>query len=234
MEARRGDTPLFIVETQSAMIELLARSRDDISGKIGAAQALRLLRWKLADLRSGKVAIDELVVSQRLSRELSEYKALSPVARALQQLQAVGKDLRPGQQVRFVFTRGKPGVYAWDLPNPPDPRSLDLERYSTLLLRAAFTVLEPFGVEESQLSGLTQKQSAYQLRFRRQSKQPDVKRSALPSLSALDAIMVRAKPQLQHARDPAAVSARRPGLTSSPSTAEAKSAHSTADKPIEL
>jgi DNA polymerase II len=172
IEARRGDTAPFIAETQMAMIELLAQSRHDITGKVGTAKAMKLLRRRLAELHSGKVAVDQLVVSQRLSRELGEYKALSPVARALQQLQAVGKELRPGQQVRFVYTRGKPGVYAWDLPNPPDPRSLDLQRYVTLLLRAAFAILEPFGMEESQINGLAQNQPAYQLRFKKQINRP--------------------------------------------------------------
>jgi DNA polymerase-2 len=166
IEARRGDTPHFVAETQMAMIELLAQAHETATTKAGLRRPLALLRRRLAELRSGKVAADELVVSQRLSRALDEYKALSPVARALQQLQAAGKDLRPGQQVRFVYTRGKPGVRAWDLPDPPDPRSLDLERYATLLLRAGHTVLEPFGLNEGLVEGLAQRQPVRQLRLR--------------------------------------------------------------------
>jgi DNA polymerase elongation subunit (family B) len=122
-----------------AMIELLAQARETATTKAGLRRPLALLRRRLAELRSGKVAADELVVSQRLSRALDEYKALSPVARALQQLQAAGKDLRPGQQVRFVYRAENPAC-APGSPDPPDPRSLDLERYATLLLRAG-TVL---------------------------------------------------------------------------------------------
>jgi hypothetical protein len=44
--------------------------------------------------------------------------------------------------VRFLYTRGKPGVRAWDVPEPPDTRSLDVKRYQTLLTRAVETVLE--------------------------------------------------------------------------------------------
>ena len=231
VEARRGDTPPFIAETQTKMIELLAQSRHDISGKVGITRAMKLLRRRLAELRSGKVAVDELVVSQRLSRELSEYKALSPVARALQQLQLVGKELRPGQQVRFIYTRGKPSVYAWDLPSPPDPRSLDLERYATLLLRAAFAVLEPFGMEEDQLPGLARKQPAYQLKFRRQANQPAENRYDPRKLTAADMNRIRElrPPQSAPAQDEEL--SRQARSANYPIIAGEKSAHLGADKP---
>jgi hypothetical protein len=77
---------------------------------------------------------------------LDAYRSPSPVALAAGQLAAVGKSVRPGQQVRFLHTLGAPGVYAWDLPSAPNPRSLDLKRYARLLLRAASTVLQPLGV----------------------------------------------------------------------------------------
>jgi hypothetical protein len=67
------------------------------------------------------------------------------------QLQAAGKIMRPGQNVRFLYMRGHPGVHAWDLPQAPDPRALDLARYTTLLVRAAACALQPFGLDEQQV-----------------------------------------------------------------------------------
>jgi DNA polymerase-2 len=166
IEARRGDTPRFVAEVQMAMLELLAQARAAENLEIGLKKALTLLRRKLAELRRGKVPIEALVVSQRLSRELDEYRTMSPVARALQQLLPIGKELRPGQRVRFVYTRGKPSVYAWDLPEPPDYRAIDLERYAVLLLRAAHTVLEPFGLSKETVEGLAHPVPARQLRMR--------------------------------------------------------------------
>jgi len=43
--------------------------------------------------------------------------------------------------VRFIYTRGQPGVRAWDLPGRLDPRTLDVDRYAVLLERAAAQVL---------------------------------------------------------------------------------------------
>jgi DNA polymerase-2 len=174
IEARRGDTPIFIAETQMEMLELLARVRANEDGKAGLQQALALLRRRLAQLRSGKVPAEKLVISQRLSRELDAYKAFSSVARALQQLQAAGKGLRPGQRVRFTYTRGRPGVRAWDLPDPPDLRTLDLDRYAVLLLRAAHTILGPFGLSDELVDGLSHQHPVRQLRFKRSNLQRNI------------------------------------------------------------
>jgi hypothetical protein len=59
--------------------------------------------------------------------------------------------MRPGQMVQFLFTLGKPGVHAWDLPETPDPKVLDIARYTELFVRAVASVLQPVGVEETML-----------------------------------------------------------------------------------
>jgi len=49
--------------------------------------------------------------------------------------------------VKFLLVRSGSGVQAWDLPEKPDPRSLDVERYVELMLRAAGSVLQPLGYD---------------------------------------------------------------------------------------
>lgn len=151
IELRRRDTPAFVVETQAEMLRLLARAPDAeaLPGLLPEVQAL--VRRRLSDLKRGRIPLEKLVVRQTLSRTLEEYRSPSPAARALLQLQPLGKSLRPGQAVRLVYTRGEPGVYAWDLPDRPDPRILDVAIYQKLLLRAAEAVLEPLGVTPRQL-----------------------------------------------------------------------------------
>jgi len=45
--------------------------------------------------------------------------------------------------VCFSFHAGKPGVRAWDVPDQPHTRCIDLPRYRTLFERAVHTVLDP-------------------------------------------------------------------------------------------
>lgn len=166
IEARRRDTPGFIAETQMELLRCLAMAEEP---ETALPAALGLLRRRLADLSAGRAPLEGLILKQRLTRELNAYRSPSPAAWAARQLQEVGKTIRPGQRVRFIYTRGRPGVRAWDLPDPPDPLLVDVERYRRLTLRAAAAVLEPFGAGETSLQvwasgGATQprlKQIAY-------------------------------------------------------------------------
>jgi DNA polymerase-2 len=151
IEARRRDTPAWAANAQMKLLEHLAKAEsvEAVHGLIPEGVALLHNEWQ--NLQVGCVTPEDLLISQRLSRELSEYRARSPVARAVLQLSKAGKSIKPGQRIRYLFTRGDPGVYAWDLGNPPKPGALDCQRYLTLLVRAASTILQPFGVEQTEL-----------------------------------------------------------------------------------
>lgn len=151
LEARRKDTAPWIAARQMELLEYLAQAESLAALPARLPGAVQRLRRALADLAAGRVPLEELRVAQKLSRDLAAYRTPSPAARAAAQLKAIGKDLQPGQRVRFLFTRGKPGVYAWDLPIPPQPTWVDIPRYRTLLLRAAHAVLGPFGIDEASL-----------------------------------------------------------------------------------
>ena len=151
IEARRRDTAPFVARVQMELLQHLAQAQnaDQLSACLPGAAAI--LRRRLAELSSRRVPLEELLVAQKLSRELSAYTDPSPAARAALQLQAIGKTIRPGQRVRFFYMRGKPDVHAWDLPDLPNPAALDIARYQILLVRAAGTILQPMGVDEDLL-----------------------------------------------------------------------------------
>ena len=161
IEARRRDTPPFIARTQAEMLVELAHVSRDAPVDMYLPKILATLRRKLAALRAGRLPLEQLLVAQKLSRTLDEFRTPSPVARAATQLLAAGKTTSPGERVRFLYTRGEPRVYAWNLPQPPDPASVDVDRYSELLLRAATTMLEPFGLSEQLLSQWLFSNAAY-------------------------------------------------------------------------
>jgi DNA polymerase elongation subunit (family B) len=148
---RRSDTPHFIVNTQLDMLKILAKERDPRKLRDLVPEALVMLRERLAALKKGEIPLEELVVTQTLSRELNNYSVLSSLAVAAKQLEANGKTVKMGQRVRYIHIGPGPGVHAWDLPSPPDPRNIDFLRYRELLLRAAHEVLEPLGVKEKVL-----------------------------------------------------------------------------------
>ena len=143
IELRRRDTTLWVRRIQLAVLNLLAQA--DTSQELADClpDVLDFVERAKRDLKGGRVHLDELVVTQKLSRELTGYKSPSPAARAALQLQAAGHAVAPGQSMRFLFTRGHPGVQAWELGEALDPRRLDTTRYCSLLDRAMRTVLDP-------------------------------------------------------------------------------------------
>jgi DNA polymerase-2 len=152
IEARRRDTAPFIAETQMSLMEILAQAPDaDHLGEV-LPMAKEYARKQLKALLAHQLPLDKLLVAQKLSRELGEYSSPSPAARAVRQLQAAGKTVRPGQRVRFLFTLGSPGVQTWDVPEKPDIRCVDVKRYRVLFERAVETVLKP--IEQSVTGGV--------------------------------------------------------------------------------
>lgn len=107
-----------------------------------------LVERKQADLCDGRVPLEKLLVHQTVSRNSNEYRAPTPAATAMKQLEEMGKSLNPGQSIRFLYIRGKQHARAWDLSEDSDPRTIDIPRYTCLLTRAIKTILEPvIGIE---------------------------------------------------------------------------------------
>ena len=142
IEARRRDTAPLLSKTQMSILEILAKASDANSFGTVLPLVERFISSKFRDLRDGRVPLEDLVMRQRLSRELDAYRTPSQAARAAIQLAEIGKTMRAGQSVRFIITRGKPGVHAWDLPTEVDRKTIDVARYQVLLQRAIRTVLD--------------------------------------------------------------------------------------------
>lgn len=146
LDARRRDTPPWIAQTQTALIEYLARAPDADRLPDYLPGALDLLRQALHRLEAGRVPPADLLAAQRLSRPPEKYASPSPAARAALQLRAAGKDPQAGQRVRFLYVYGKSRVWAWDRPEPCNARQIDLRVYRKLMLRAAADVFQPLGI----------------------------------------------------------------------------------------
>jgi DNA polymerase II len=160
---RREDTPAFVANTQIEILQCLAREKDSSRLVNICPDVLRILRTRISALEHRTVPIQELLITQTLSRELDAYRVLSPVARAASQLQAMGKNIRMGQRIHFIYTRTEQGVRAWDLPEPLQPAWVDTARYKDLLFRAAQEILQPLGVTEPVLRNWIFSQASYLL-----------------------------------------------------------------------
>jgi hypothetical protein len=121
-----------------------ANSLDEVINFL--SEAANLVCQAKQDLRNGLVPLEELVVTQSLSRAVEGYTSPSPAARAALQLQAIGNEIAPGQFMRFIFVRGEERVRVWELGI--DARMVDVKRYCALLDRAVSGVVCMFEKEE--------------------------------------------------------------------------------------
>jgi DNA polymerase-2 len=158
---RRGDTPRFIANTQEEILKLLAGEKDPARLANAFPNILNVLQKRISALDQRAVPVQELLITQILSRELNTYRVPSSAARAACQLQAVGRSIRMGQKIHFIYTKTKQGVYAWDLPKPLDVTLVDIARYKEFLFRAAYEVLQPLGVTERVLRNWMFCQASY-------------------------------------------------------------------------
>jgi DNA polymerase elongation subunit (family B) len=134
------------------MLQILARETDPTKLTRLLPDVIRLLQNKVVALYQQTLPIDEFLITQRLSRDLTEYKVPSPVARAGMQLQRAGKNIQMGQKIQFVHSRKELRVHAWDLSEPCPVQHIDTSQYKELLMRAAHEILQPLGITEKLLA----------------------------------------------------------------------------------
>ena len=165
IEIRRRDTPLFIGKTQVEILEYLALAENASELRKFVPGAVAIVQKKMRELARLEFDVEELWITQRLSRELQAYRVATPSATAAGQLYSIGKELQPGQKVQFIYIRGKPGVFARELPIQPEVEMVDIKKYQLLLLRAAETVLKPFGWDQEALRSISGGIPALQKKF---------------------------------------------------------------------
>jgi DNA polymerase II len=151
IEARRRDTAPWVAETQMALLEHLAQAPEAKSCP-SCYQGL----WRCSAGHGG------LAEWARAPGKTGGRPKVQPRPGSLPHSlpSGAGGSSAPGRSVKdgtgtacafHLYARGKPGVYAWHLPNPPSVEWVDTARYRTLLVRAGHTVLGPLGIDEQSL-----------------------------------------------------------------------------------
>src|SRR5574337_1228336 len=154
IEVRRSDMPALVVQMQEQMLRRMFHCPTLAGVRAALPEILSILEEALTRLRSGEVEAVDLVVTNTLSQEVSEYRHNTVQAITARTLDRHGARLHPGEAVQFIITKAAAKV--------PEDRvrlytllgtdwSYDTEAYATLLLRAAATTLELFGYPEERL-----------------------------------------------------------------------------------
>jgi DNA polymerase I len=145
---RRRDTPALVEDLQRDMLGLLATARDAPGFLELVPSTLEVLDRYVAELRSGTVDRQRLIMRKSISRRLEEYVQFNDSVAALRQLHDQGFDLQPGQSVEYLIIDSE-SKRSWErvraAPFLSGDEGYDAERYVEFALRGAAELLSPFG-----------------------------------------------------------------------------------------
>ncbi|MFX0093228.1 MAG: DNA polymerase domain-containing protein, partial [Candidatus Hodarchaeota archaeon] len=104
IEIRQSSSPVFIKKLQQDLLNVLAKVRTKQQFGIQVLHAQQIVKNYVELLKTGKVPLDELLVTIRLSRSPREYKNNSRSAIAAKQLASLGVDVEPGMRLCYLIT----------------------------------------------------------------------------------------------------------------------------------
>ncbi len=154
IETRRSDTPKLISNMQDAMLGKLAETRNASEFFMKIPEALAVLRDYTRKVLDDECDLSDLVFKTQASRGCDEYRQFNNQLAAMKQLRQEGIETLPGQSILYIITDHK--SKRWQkrvmIPELADGNTqYDRTKYYEYLLRAAESMLLPFGYTEERL-----------------------------------------------------------------------------------
>ncbi len=148
IELRRSDSPEVVKDMQSDVLSALARASGAAEFREAIPEALEIVSDYIDAVRAQAVPLEKLLLRRRVSKTIEDYEQFNDGLAALVQLRREGATTRPGEVVRYVITDGgsrdeRRRVRVEQLVTGDE--EYDAEAYVDLLVRAAETLLLPFG-----------------------------------------------------------------------------------------
>jgi DNA polymerase elongation subunit (family B) len=107
LEVRKSDTPGFVFNAQTDMINMLAKANNSAELYATIPEAVKILRTYRQRLLNGEVPISDLIISKHMSKEPKHYRQQVSQVIVAKQLAKHGVDMQAGTNAEFVFTHSK-------------------------------------------------------------------------------------------------------------------------------
>jgi DNA polymerase elongation subunit (family B) len=104
LEVRRRDTPNYVFDAQTEMINILAKAGNTAELYKQIPEVLKVLRLYRQRLLDGKMPLSDLIVTKHMSKQPHHYRQQVSQVIAAQQLGKHGLDMTAGSHVRFLYT----------------------------------------------------------------------------------------------------------------------------------
>lgn len=149
IELRRSDTPEYVKAFQRRLIgELMGRGSAAEAVSAGRGAGGRLTAEAIAELRGGRVPMEELVVRRRLRKAVGEYSASVAQRSAAVQRMHSGGEVEEGSEVEFVYVNSRHPNPMCRVAAPELFRgNYDRAAYAAMIMEAANTIYSGMGIE---------------------------------------------------------------------------------------
>jgi len=107
LEIRRRDTPRFVFEAQTKMIDTMATANNTAELRKQIPLALNVVRKYRQKLVEGDVPVEDLIITKRMSKRPDRYRQHVSQVIAAEQLIKEGTEVHAGNSVRFLFIHSK-------------------------------------------------------------------------------------------------------------------------------
>ena len=157
IETRRRDTPVIVSRLQESMLGCLAEAKNASGFYLKIPEVIDVLRDFTDMVLDGECDPMDMVFETRVSRYCDDYRQFNNQQAALRQLRREGVEVVPGQTVRYIITdhRSRNYMKRVAIPELADrDTQYDRAKYYEFLLRAAESILLPFGYTRKRLDDM--------------------------------------------------------------------------------
>ncbi len=154
IETRRSDTPKLISIMQDAMLGKLAEAKSASEFYMKIPEAIGVLREYTRKVLDNECELSDLIFKTHVSKGCYEYRQFNNQIAAMKQLRQEGIETLPGQSIHYIITDHKSRSYQERVIIPEladEDTQYDRMKYYEYLLRAAESMLLPFGYTEERL-----------------------------------------------------------------------------------
>jgi DNA polymerase elongation subunit (family B) len=162
IELRRSDTPKLISNIQEAMLGKLVEAKTASEFYMKIPEAIEVLRGYTRKVLDNECALTDLIFKTHVSRGCDEYRQFNNQMAAMKQLKVEGIETMAGQSIRYIITDHKSRNFQKRVMIPEladENTQYDREKYYEYLLRAAESILLPFGYTEERLGGIMRRRT---------------------------------------------------------------------------
>lgn len=160
IEIRQRNTPEFLKNIQSDILKVLSKASNSKEFHELVPSVIDVLQNYSKQIIRGEIDAKTLIFKNRISKNISEYKANNLVKSALLQLRDLGIIVEPSQSVRYIVTDENSRNYkerVCKVESITGCEKADVNFYLRQIAKCGESMLVPFGYTIEKLESMLQK-----------------------------------------------------------------------------